>query len=59
VLSLYRKKYGKLTEHWMREIKNITKLSHVEQVVHREEKSKIGNGHAIALVAFFRSKRGN
>ena len=53
------KKYGKSIEHWMRELKKVSKLVHMEQVSHLKVKFKMGHGHANALVAYFRSKSNN
>ena len=50
------KKYGKSIEHWMKELKKVSKLAHMEQVAHLKSKFEMGHGHANALVAFFRDK---
>lgn len=47
-------KYGKSIDHWMRELKKIKHLAHMEQVAHLKNKFEIGHGHANALVAHFR-----
>ena len=52
------KKYGKPIEHWMKELKKVSKLAHMEQVAHLKEKFEMGHGHANALVAVFRKKNG-
>lgn len=52
------KKYGKPIEHWMKELKKVSKLAHMEQVAHLKEKFELGHGHANALVAYFRKKQG-
>ena len=31
------KKYGKPIEHWMKELKKVSKLAHMEQVAHLKE----------------------
>ena len=49
-------KYGKPIEHWMKELKKVSKLAHMEQVAHLKDKFEMGHGHANALVAYFRSK---
>jgi hypothetical protein len=36
----------------------VSKLAHMEQVAHLKEKSKMGHGHANAIVAVFRQKNG-
>jgi hypothetical protein len=51
------KKYGKPIEFWMKELKKVSKLAHMEQVAHLKEKFEMGHGHANALVAVFRSKQ--
>jgi hypothetical protein len=50
------KKYGKSIEHWMKELKKVSDLAHMEQVAHLKSTFEIGHGHANALVAAFRSK---
>ncbi|MEY2673334.1 MAG: hypothetical protein RLZZ508_1211 [Actinomycetota bacterium] len=50
------KKYGKPIDHWMKELKKVSKLAHMEQVAHLKEKFEIGHGHANALVAHFRKQ---
>ena len=52
------KKYGKPIEHWMKELKKVSKLAHMEQVAHLKEKFEMGHGHANAIVAVFRKKNG-
>ena len=52
------KKYGKPIEHWMKELKKVSKLAHMEQVAHLKEKFEMGHGHANALVVYFRKKEG-
>ena len=52
------KKYGKPIEHWMKELKKVSKLAHMEQVAHLKEKFEMGHGHANAIVAVFRQKNG-
>lgn len=49
------KKYGKSIDFWMKEIKKVSKLAHMEQVAHLKTKFEMGHGHANALVAHFRS----
>jgi hypothetical protein len=39
------KKYGKPIEHWMKELKKVSKLAHMEQVAHLKEKFEMGHGH--------------
>jgi urocanate hydratase len=38
------KKYGKPIEHWMKELKKVSKLAHMEQVAHLKEKFEMGHG---------------
>jgi len=52
------KKYGKPIEHWMKELKKVSKLAHMEQVAHLKEQFEMGHGHANAIVAVFRQKNG-
>lgn len=52
------KKYGKPIEHWMKELKNVSKLAHMEQVAYLKEKFEMGHGHANAIVSVFRQKNG-
>ena len=49
------KKYGKSIDFWMKEIKKVSKLAHMEQVAHLKTKFEMGHGHANALVAHFRA----
>jgi len=53
---LIEKKYGKLIEHWMKELKKVAKLTHIEQVAHLKDKFEMGHGHANAIVAVFRKE---
>ena len=52
------KKYGKPIEHWMKELKNVYSLAHMEQVAHLKARFSMGHGHANAIVAVFRHKNG-
>lgn len=52
------KKYGRPIEHWMKELKKVRSLAHMEQVAHLKETFSMGHGHANALVAVFRQKNG-
>lgn len=51
------KKYGKPVEHWLKELKKVKDLAHMEQVTHLKANFEIGHGHANALVAYFRAKQ--
>ena len=51
-------KYGKPIEHWMKELKKVRSLAHMEQVAHLKEQFSMGHGHANAIVAVFRHKNG-
>jgi hypothetical protein len=51
-------KHGKPIEHWMKELKRVIKLTHMEQVSHLKTKFEMGHGHANAIVAVFRKKNG-
>jgi len=50
------KKYGKPIEHWMKELKKVLKLAHMEQVAHLKNKFEMGHEYANALIAVFRKK---
>ncbi|MEY4311938.1 MAG: hypothetical protein RLZZ571_708 [Actinomycetota bacterium] len=51
------KKYGQSIEFWMKELKKVSKLAHMEQVAHLKTKFEMGHGHANALVAHFRANQ--
>lgn len=51
------KKYGKPIEFWMKKLKSVSKLAHMEQVSYLKEEFEMGHGHANALVAYFRAKK--
>lgn len=51
-------KYGKPIEHYMKELKKVIKLTHMEQVSYLKTKFEMGHGHANAIVAVFRKKNG-
>jgi hypothetical protein len=51
-------KFGKPIEYWMKELKKVIKLTHMEQVAHLKTKFEMGHGHANAIVAVFRKKNG-
>lgn len=51
------KKYGKPIEFWMKELKKVSSLAHMEQVAHLKSTFEMGHGHANALVAAFRAKQ--
>lgn len=51
------KNYGKPIEYWMKELKKVSKLAHMEQVSHLKTKFEMGHGHANALVAAFRANQ--
>ena len=52
------KKDEKPSEHWMKELKKVRSLAHMEQVAHLKERFSMGHGHANAIVAVFRHKNG-
>ena len=52
------KKYGKPIDYWMKVLKKVSQLAHMEQVAHLKEKFEMGHGHANALVAVFRKENG-
>ena len=49
------KKYGKPIDFWLKELKKVSKLAHMEQVAHLKATFDMGHGHANALVAYFRA----
>ena len=50
------KTYGKPIEYWMKELKKVSKLAHMEQVAHLKEEFEMGHGHANEFVPYFRKK---
>lgn len=48
------KKYGKPIDFWMKELKKVSQLAHMEQVAHLKTNFEMGHGHANAVVANFR-----
>ena len=53
------KQYGKPVEHWFKVLDTISDRKHTEQVAVLKSEHKIGHGHANALVAYHRAKRGS
>jgi hypothetical protein len=51
-------KYGKPIEYWMKVLKKVSNLAHMEQVAHLKEKFEMGHGHTNALVHVFRQTKG-
>jgi hypothetical protein len=51
-------KYGKPIAFWMKELKNVKDLKHMEQVKFLQENHEMGQGHANALVHVFRAENG-
>jgi hypothetical protein len=49
-------KYGKPIAHWMKELKKVKDLKHLEQVAFLKQTHGMGHGHANAIVAVFRSE---
>jgi hypothetical protein len=49
-------KYGKPIAHWMKELKKVKDLKHLEQVTFLKQTHGMGHGHANAIVAVFRSE---
>lgn len=47
-------KYGKSIAFWMKELKKVKDLKHLEQVNYLKETHGMGHGHANAIVAVFR-----
>jgi len=52
------KKYCKPIAHWMKELKKVSKQTHMEQVAHLKTKFEMGHGHANAIEAVFRKENG-
>jgi hypothetical protein len=50
-------KYGKPIAHWMKELKKVKDLKHLEQVTFLKQTHGMGHGHANAIVAVFRSEK--
>ena len=46
------KKYGKPIEHWMKELKKVSKLAHMEQVAHLKESLFSFNSYFYATEPF-------
>ena len=51
-------KYGKPIAYWMKELKKVSKLAHMEQVAHLKENFEMGHGHANAIVHVCRAENG-
>jgi len=51
-------KYGKPITFWMKELKKVKDLKHMEQVKFLQENHEMGQGHANALVHVFRTENG-
>ncbi len=51
-------KYGKPIEHWMKVLKKVKDLKHLEQVNYLKTEHGMGHGHANALVAVFKAEQG-
>lgn len=50
--------YGKPVAHWFDILDTVSDRKHMEQVAFLKEQHKIGHGHANALVAYHRARRG-
>jgi hypothetical protein len=49
-------KYGKPIAFWMKELKKVKDLKHMEQVKFLQDNYEMGQGHANALVHVFRAE---
>jgi hypothetical protein len=52
------KKYGQPMDHWFAQLETVADAKHMEQVAFLKETHGMGHGHANAVVAYFRAKRG-
>lgn len=52
------KQYGKPVEHWFEVLDAVSDRKHMEQVALLKTEHKMGHGHANALVAYHKAKRG-
>jgi hypothetical protein len=52
------KKYGQPIDYWMKQLKKVASLPHMEQVAFLKENFEMGHGHANAIVAVFRKEHG-
>lgn len=50
-------KYGQPIEHWMQQLESVAGAKHMEQVAFLKEQG-LGHGHANAIVAVFRQRKG-
>lgn len=51
-------KYGQPIEHWMQQLESVADAKHMEQVGYLKDQHGLGHGHANALVAAFRQRKG-
>lgn len=51
-------KHGQPIEHWMQQLESVVDAKHMEQVAFLKEQHGFGHGHANALVAVFRQRKG-
>ena len=51
-------KYGQPIEHWMQQLESVADAKHMEQVAFLKDQHGFGHGHANALVAVFRQRKG-
>lgn len=52
------KTYGKPVAHWLALLDGVQDKKHLEQVAWLKSEHQLGHGHANALVAFHKAKRG-
>jgi hypothetical protein len=52
------KKYGQPISHWMKLLDGMKNMKHMEMVAALKSKHAMGHGHANALVAYHRARKG-
>lgn len=52
------KKYGQPIDHWMTQLDAVRESKHMDQVAYLKDEHGMGHGHANAIVAVYRQKKG-